>query len=158
MLVGMRKILAISTFCATAALLAASIALAATPTTNQAYVGNTAHGHYHVSITATCSAKNCTTATTTTILIKAGNPTKPISGCPYGGFELATGKIKQGKFSATSQFVVAKKTLKFTVAGSFTAAKQLKGTVTGATACGGTDSFNLKGQKLPKGPSVGATR
>jgi hypothetical protein len=159
MLGGMRKILAISTFFATAALLAASIAFAATPTTNQAYVGNTTHGHYHVSITATCNAKNCKTATVTTILIKAGSALKPISGCPYGGYELPTGHINsQGKFSATTQFVVASKVVKFTVAGTFTAPEQLKGTVTGLKACGGTDAFNLKGRKLPKGPSVGATR
>jgi hypothetical protein len=159
MLGGMRKILAISTFFATAALLAASLALAATPTTNRAYVGNTAHGHYHVSITATCSAKNCKTATVTTILIKAGSAPKPIAGCPYGGYELPTGRIsQQGKFSATTQFVVGGKVLKFTVAGTFTTPTQLKGTVTGLKACGGTDAFNFKGKNLPKGPSVGATR
>jgi hypothetical protein len=158
MLGGMRKFLAISTFFATAALIAASIALAATPMTNRAYVGNTAHGHYHVSITATCSGKNCKTATVTTILIKAGSAPKPISGCPYGGYELPTGHINQGKFSATTQFVVSGKVLKFTVAGSFTAPSQLKGTVTGLKACGGTDAFNLKGKNLPKGPSIGATR
>jgi len=157
MLGGMRKFLAITTFFATAALFAAAIALAATPTTNEAYVGNTAHGHYHVSIVATCAAKKCTTATTATISIKAGSPNKSKSGCPYAGYDLPSSKIKQGKFSAASEFVVSGKLIKFTLAGTFTAATKIKGTLTGVKACGGADTFALKGVHLDQAPTIGAT-
>ncbi len=156
MLPNMRKILAITTFFATTALVTAAIALAATPKTNQLFEGNTAHGHYRVSVTTSCTGKNCTTATSATIAIKAGSPTKPIKGCPYGGYGLPVGKIKQGKFSATTQFVVSGKLLKFTVAGTFTAPNKLKGTVAGAQACGGTDSFNFKGVHFTP-PVIGPT-
>jgi hypothetical protein len=158
MLVGMRKFLAISTFFATAALIAASIALAATPLTNEAYVGNTAHGHYHVSVTLSCTAKKCTTGTVATISIRAGSLSKPIKGCPVGGYDLPLGHVKAGKFSATTEFVVSGKLLKFTVSGSFTAATKLSGSVTGVAACGGTDTFNLKGIHVELPPPVGATK
>jgi len=154
MLESMRKLLATTTFFATTALLAAAIALAATPKTEEGFTGNTAHKHYGLIVTTGCTAKKCTNATDVTITVKAGSPNKSISGCPYGGYGLSTGKIKQGKFSASAEFVVSKKPLKFTVTGTFTAANKLQGTVTGVKACGGSDSFSLKGVHLSP---VGAT-
>jgi hypothetical protein len=161
MLPGMRKILAISTFSATVALLAASIALAATPTASQLFLGNTAHGHYHVSVTTSCATKKCTAATSATIAIRAGSRTHPNTACPYGGYGLPTGKIKQGKFTASTQFVISGKLLKFTVSGTFTSANKIKGTVTGASACGGADKYTMTGHHIttpnigPSGPTGG---
>ena len=144
----MRKILAITTFSATIAALAASIALAATPTASQLFQGNTAHAHYHVAVTTSCVGKKCTAATTTGISINAGSRSHPNKACPFGGYGLPTGKIKQGKFSATTEFVVAGKLLKFTVAGNFTASNKLKGSVTGVAACGGKDNFTFTGHHI----------
>lgn len=148
MLRGMRKILAITTFSATVAALAASIALAATPTASQVFTGDTAHGRYHVSIATSCVGKKCTAATATSIAIKAGSLSHPNKSCPYAGYGLPTGKIKQGKFTAATEFVVAGKLLKFTVAGNFPVSNKLKGSVTGPTACGGTDTFTLTGHHV----------
>ena len=156
MLRGMRKILAITTFLATVAALAASIALAATPTGSQTFAGNTAHGKYHVAVTTSCSGKKCAAATSASIAIKAGNQTHPNTGCPFGGYGLPTGKIKQGKFSVSSEFVVAGKLLKFTVSGTFTAANKIKGSVTGVAACGGSDSFKMTGHHVNL-PTIGGT-
>jgi hypothetical protein len=156
MLRGMRKILAITTFLATIAALAASIALAATPTGSQAFAGNTTHGHYHVSIITSCSGRKCSAATTAAIAIKAGNPIHPVKGCPYGGFGLPTAKIKQGKFSVSTEFVVSGKLLKFGVSGNFTAAKKVKGTVTGPSACGTSDAYTFSGKKINL-PTIGGT-
>jgi hypothetical protein len=154
MLESMRKLLAITTFFATTALLAAAIALAATPKTEEGFTGTTAHKHYGVIVTTGCTAKKCTNATDVTITVKAGSPGKAISGCPYGGYGLSTGAIKHGKFLASTEFVVSKTVLTFKVAGTFTAANKVQGTVTGVKACGGTDSFSLKGVHLSP---VGAT-
>ncbi len=153
----MRKFLAITTFFATAALIAASIALAATPPTNEAYVGNTAHGHYHVSVILSCTGKKCKTGTIATISIKAGSPSRPTTACPYGGYDLPTGHVKQGKFSAATEFVISGKDLKFTVSGTFTTATKLTGSVAGVKACGGTDTFSLTGHHLDQAPTIGIT-
>ena len=153
----MRKILATTTIFAVAALMTAAVALAVTPKANQLYAGNTAHGHYRVSIITNCVGKKCTTATTTTITLRAGSPTKPVSGCPSGGYDLPAGKIKRGKFSASTEFVVAGKILKFTVSGTFTAKTKLKGTVTGPSACGGSDAFSFTGHHVNQVPTIGPT-
>jgi hypothetical protein len=156
MLRGMRKILAITTFLATVAALAASIALAATPTGSLFFTGSTAHGSYHVAITTSCSGKKCTAATSAAAAIKAGNAIHPKKGCPYGGYGLPTAKIKQGKFSAATEFVVAGKLLKFSVSGTFTAANKVKGTVSGISACGGSDTFKITGKHITL-PVIGGT-
>jgi hypothetical protein len=157
MLKSMRKLLAITTFFATVALLLAAIALAATPKTSEAFAGNTLHKHYRLSLITGCTAKKCSTGTTVTMSLRAGSPTKAIAGCPYGGYGLPVGKIKQGKFSVNTEFVIAKKLLKFTVSGTFTAANRLKGTVTGVKACGGSDSFSLDGIHVDQIGVTGAT-
>lgn len=135
----------------------AAVALALTPKANQLYAGNTAHNHYRVSIITDCVGKKCTTASTTTITLRAGSPSKPINGCPSGGYDLPQGKIKQGKFSAATEFVVSGKLLKFKVSATFTAPTKLKGTVTGPAACGGTDAFTFTGHHVNQVPTVGAT-
>ena len=158
MLAGMRKFLATTTFLATAALLLASIALAATPKANQYFQGNTAHNRYRLSITTNCTGKKCSNATSVTIEIRAGSPHNPsAASCPYAAYELPLGKIKRGKFSTGTQFPVSGHTQKFTVSGSFTAANKLQGSVTGVKACGGSDGFNLKGAPVKKVPVIGST-
>ena len=158
MLGGMRKSLATTTFFATAALLLASVALAATPKTNQYFQGNTAHKHYRVSITTGCTGKKCTNATSVKIEIRAGSTSNPTaSSCPYAAYDLPLGQVKNGKFSSSTQFTVSGHTQKFTVSGTFTAATTLKGTVTGVKACGSSDGFNLKGSPVKKVTVIGPT-
>ena len=158
MLGGMRKFLATTTLFATAALVLASIAFAATPKANQYFQGNTAHKHYRASITTSCTGKNCSNATSVTIEIRAGSAKNPkAASCPYAAYEMPLGKIKQGKFSTGTQFTVSGHTQKFTVSGTFTTATKLKGTVTGVKACGGSDSFSLIGTPVKKVPVIGPT-
>jgi hypothetical protein len=158
MLEGMRKSLVTTTFFATAALLVASVALAATPKTNEYFQGNTAHKHYRVSITTGCTGKNCTNATSVKIEVRAGSATNPSAAlCPYAAYDLPLAQVKQGKFSSGTQFTVGAHTQKFTVSGSFTAATTLKGTVTGVKACGGSDAFSLKGSPVKKVTVIGPT-
>ena len=130
----------------------ASIALAATPTANQYFQGNTSHKHYRVSITTNCTGKKCSNATSVTIEIRAGSASHPVApSCPYAAYDLPLGKIKQGKFSSSTQFTLsAKITLKFSVSGTFTAVNKLQGTVTGVKACGGSDGFSLTGAPVKK--------
>ena len=158
MLRGMRKSLATTTFFATTALLLASVALAATPKTNEYFQGNTAHKRYRVSITTGCTAKKCSTATSVKIEIRAGSTKNPTAAsCPYAAYDLPLGQVKQGKFSSSTQFTVGGHTQKFTVTGTFTAATTLKGTVTGVKACGSSDGFNLKGAPVKPVTVIGPT-
>ena len=161
MLAGMRKILVTTAFAAAVALAAASIALAATTTTTTNlwyFQGKTAHSHYVVSITSECSVKKCTSATTAAVTVTAGSSKRPTAaGCPFAGYSLPNGHIKGGKFSVTGQYVVNNKVLKFTATGTFTGANKLSGTISGVKACGGSDSFSLKGVRPKKTPTIGPT-
>jgi len=154
----MRKSLATTTFFATAALLMASVALAATPKANEYFVGNTAHKHYRVSITSNCTGKKCSNATSVTIEISAGSTKNPkAASCPYAAYDMPVAKLKNGKFSTGTQFTVNGQTQKFTVSGTFTGATTIKGTATGIKACGGSDAFNLKGTPVKKVTVIGPT-
>jgi hypothetical protein len=158
MLGAMRKSLATTTLFATAALVVASVALAATPTANVYYQGNTAHKHYLVSLTTSCTPKKCTSATSVKIVITAGSPShRSAASCPFAAYDLPNGTLKRGKFAASTQFPVDGHTQKFTISGTFTAATTVKGTVTGVKACGGSDAFNLKSKTPKKVPVIGST-
>ena len=158
MLGGMRKSLATTTFFATAALLLASVALAATPKANEYFQGNTAHQHYRLSITTNCTGKKCSNATSVTIEVRAGSvKNKTAASCPFAAYDLPAGKVQQGKFSSSTQFTVDGHTQKFSVSGTFTTATNLKGTVTGVKACGGADAFTLKGGPVKKVTVIGPT-
>jgi len=154
----MRKSLATTTLFATAALVLASVALAATPKANEYYQGKTAHKHYLVSLTTSCAAKKCSTATSVKIEITAGSAShRTAASCPFAAYDLPNGTVKHGKFGSSTQFSVGTQTQKFTVSATFTSATSLKGTVTGVKACGGSDTFNLKGSPVKKVPVIGPT-
>jgi len=159
MLGDMRKILATTALFAAAALMLASIALAATPKANLYFQGNTSHKHYRVSITTGCTGKKCSSATSVTIEIRAGSASNPQApACPFAAYDLPLGKIKQGKFYSSTQFTLsAKITLKFSISGTFTSVNKLQGSVTGAKACGSSDSFSLKGAPTKPVTVIGPT-
>jgi hypothetical protein len=80
--------------------------------------------------------------------VAAGSRAKPIAGCPYGTFALPTGKLNSaGKFTTASKFPVQGEVIMFKASGTFTSPLKLQGSVTGPSACGGTDSFSLEGVK-----------
>jgi hypothetical protein len=146
----MRKPLALSILVTAAALVVTAVALAATPKGGLVFTGVSAHRHYGVSVNTGCAvpAKTCPTATAVVLDVTAGSRTKPIAGCPYGEFALSTGKLNSaGKFTTASEFQVQGKVIKFKASGTFTSPLKLQGSVTGPSACGGTDSFSLKGAK-----------
>jgi hypothetical protein len=158
MLGAMRKSLATTTLFATAALVLASVALAATPKANEYYQGNSAHKHYRLSLTTGCTGKKCSSATSVKVEITAGSPTYPTAAsCPFAAYDLPNGTVKKGKFASSTQFTVDGHTQKFTVSGTFTTATNLTGTVTGVKACGGSDAFKLKGSPVKGVPVIGPT-
>jgi hypothetical protein len=157
----MRKSLAFSILFTTAALLVTAVALAATPKSDYVFSGMSAHKHYRVAISTGCAvtAKKCPVSTVVVLDITAGSRTKAIKGCPYGGYELPTGKLKNGKFTTQTEFLVQGTVVRFKASGTFTSPVKVQGSVTGPSACGGTDSFGFTGAKPkpPKTPSVGVT-
>jgi hypothetical protein len=155
----MRKSLALSILFTAAALVVTAVALAATPKGALVFTGTSAHKHYRVSISTGCAvtAKKCPIATAVVLTVTAGSRARPVTGCPYGGYELPTGKLKNGKFTTSTEFLVQRKVIKFNASGTFTAALKVQGSVTGPSACGGTDSFSLKGAKPAAPPPTTTT-
>jgi hypothetical protein len=151
----MRKLLTLSILFTAAALLVTVVALAATPKGDLVFTGTSAHKHYRVSISTGCAvtAKKCPSATAVVLTVTTGSRAKPIAGCPFGGYELPTGKLKNGTFTTATEFLVAGKKIKFKASGTFTSPLKVQGSITGPSACGGTDSFSLKGAK-PAAPST----
>ena len=146
---GMRKPLLLGSIIAVALLTAAAVALATAPKANLIYAGRTAHNHYYVNIETRCSGTKCTSASTVAVSVTAGSAGSQSSSCPYSGYEMPVGKLKNGKFSVSTRFLTQSGgTLKFSASGTFTSGgTKVQGSVTGIRACGGTDTFTLKAAK-----------
>jgi len=72
---------------------------------------------------------------------------------------LPDAKLSNGKFSTASEFLAAGGiVMGFKATGAFTSSGAVKGTVTGNKACGGSDTYSLKGAKAPARPTVGPTK
>ncbi len=130
------------TLVATVAVLAVAATAIAVPAGTQ-YLGKSKHKHYDLTVYTVCNTPGCQKAIGVSVQITVGSKSHPHASCAYHANLNLSGKLKNGKFSVKQKF--AKKHLTLSMSGSFASGK-VKGTVTGPTACGGSDTYSLKAQ------------